>query len=173
MNLLWSIALLSTLAVMCVESGNIKISKQYNQDLFHTFPLSVDNPSDNEQDCQEDEDNTSLVIAGDDDQTGRMVIVQFNAQKMYAIFLGLEVNQTNRSSITACNCRGNRGGCGAGTRCYYCAVCVNFCGGYGKRRKRFTDLLLSYEVWKTDFFIFCRHFVKLIERVRERLGKGR
>ena len=81
MNLLWSIALLFTLAVMCVESGNIKISKQYNQDLFHTFPLSVDNPSDNEQDCQEDEDNTSLVIAGagdNNDQTGRrMLIIMF------------------------------------------------------------------------------------------------
>ena len=144
MNLLWSIALLSTLAVMCVESGNIKISKQYNQDLFHTFPLPVDNPSDNEQDCQEDEDNTSLVIAGDDEGTGRMVIFQ-NAQKMFVIFLELEV-KTNRSSINACNCRGRSGGCGGGSRCYYCRTCINFCGGYGKRRKRFADLLLSYEV---------------------------
>ena len=158
MNLLWSIALLFTLAVMCVASGNIKISKQYNQDLFHIFPLPVDNPSDNEQDCQEDEDNTSLVIAGDDDQTGRMVIVQFNAQKMFATFLGLEMNETDRASIKPCNCGSRRGGCGGGGRCAYCSRCINYCGGHGKRRKRFADLLLSYEVLNTVFILFCKPF---------------
>ena len=119
MNLLWSIALLFTLAVMCVASGNMrnipygqsfaklaviivfniaknthmdnnrtyrsasqtKIYGQYNQNQLHNFHLSVDNAPDNEQDCQEDEDNTSLVIAGagdNNDQTGRrMLFIMF------------------------------------------------------------------------------------------------
>ena len=77
---------------------------------------------------------------------------------VWTTVLGLELNQTNRLQV--CNCGSRRGGCGGGGRCVYCSRCQNFCGGYGKRRKRFADLLLSYEVLKTVFFRFYKPFFR-------------